>query len=317
VRPIAPGEEAYLKLEYHMAPRGPFTNHPPSLYSATPLLATQTLPLTPWGGDIRIPPTGELSITDSNNLFTVSSPNLSLSFDKETGWIRQYTANGQALIADGSGLRPALSSPPHLQLFSISTGIQMAIVRAIYTVPEFSCLLHLSYTVNSLGTLLVEASLETDTIRQDSTPHLVGRFGMIYRLPSGSDSITWFGFAARTDSSQTFTGPIPAAVNLTTETDRIPTLHHSLTAMAATNDNGSAFLAMQVRWFEIRKQGGNGFRIAADSSFLQKIAGDPDKSFIDIFDRPDSSSASYPIRRHLAFRITALPIFPHRPAKPI
>lgn len=283
--PLAPGDESYIKVEYYRPPKGP-------------VLATQTLPMTPWGGDTRIPATGELSFADSNNIFTVSSPTLHLAFDKESGWIQQYTINGQPLFIDSNGLRPILPSPPHLQLFSTSTGSQMVIVRTEYTVPELSCLLHLGYTLNSNGALLVESTLETDTTRQDSTIHSVPSFGIHCLLPRGSYAIDWYGLTE------------PPA-------DSIPSLHHAPMGPGATEDPAAAFVARWVRWLDVRDPGGKGFRITADSNFLQTISGDPVIPNLDLYHSTSTSSSSYPIHRHLSFRLAPLPILSHPPAKPI
>jgi len=294
----ARGEEAFIKVEYRAAARGPLAARariqPPSM----PALATQTLPLTRWGGDIRIPATGELSFADSNNVFTVSSPDLRLSFDKESGWIQQYTVNGQSLFRDSDGLRPVLPSPPHLQLFSTSTGSQMAIVRTEYTVPELSCLLHLSYTINSNGALLVESTLETDTTRQDSTIHSVPSFGIHFLLPRGSYAIDWYGLTE------------PPA-------DSIPSIHHAPMGPGATEDPAAAFVARWVRWLDVRASGSRGFRITADSNFLQTISGDPVVPNLDLYNSTGTSPTPYPIHRHLSFRLTSLPILSRPTAKPI
>ncbi|HVU97058.1 MAG TPA: beta-galactosidase domain 4-containing protein [Puia sp.] len=273
LKPPAPGEESYIKVEY----RKPLRNSPP--------LATQTLPLTPWGGDTRIPATGELSFTDSNNVFSIGSPTLQLSFDKESGWLLQYTVKGQTLLADSNGLRPALPAPPHLQLFSTSTGSQMVIVRTEYTVPDLSCLLHLSYMVNSNGALLVESTLETDTTRQDSILHPIDRFGVNWTLPTGADSLTWFG-----------------------ATDSIPAIHKATAPTAVPADN--------VRWCDIYDSTGKGLRLTADSNFLQLHISSL-RTHIDI-DSHLPSHPALPIHFHYSFKVTPLLTeTPHQPAKPI
>jgi beta-galactosidase len=267
--PPAPGEETWLKLQYRK----------------TSPLSTQFLPLTPWRGDIRIPPTGELSFADSNNLFTVSSPTLRLSFDKESGWIQQYTVKDQTLLADSNGLRPTLPSPPHLQLFSTSTGSQMVIVRTEYTVPGLSCLLHLSYTVNANGALLIEETLETDTTRSDSIVHPIVRFGVNWTLGSAADSLAWYGFADSARDSN------PSAA-----TDSIPSIHNAslTTAPAAKN----------IRWCEFYDHAGKGFRLTADSNFLQ-IHIDTAHKIVEIDNKPPPHP-SLPVYFHYSFKATPL-----------
>jgi hypothetical protein len=206
-------EDAWLRLDYH------------STRPSSPLIATEWLLLKPYSTDDLIPAAGELSFTDSNDVFTISSPTLAMQFDKETGLT--------------SALAPALwdSIQPRLQLFSTSTGTQLVIVRTEYTLAEVSSLLHLSYTINAAGVMLVEQSMEPDTTRQVAAPP-PPRFGMTLRLPREYDSITWYGLA-----SQDSTGEIPS----------IHSIH---------------LPAFNVRWCTFTDHEGRGIRISADSNFL-------------------------------------------------
>jgi len=296
LKPPAPGEESYIKVEY----RNPSRN-----------IAAQTLPMTPWGGDIRIPATGELSFADSNNIFTVSSPTLQLSFDKESGWLLQYTVMGQTLLADSNGLRPALPAPPHLQLFSTSTGSQMVIVRTEYTVPELSCLLHLSYTVNSNGTLLVESTLETDTTHQDSVLHPIDRFGMDWTLPPGADSLIWFGLPGATTPGAPATPPAA---------DTIPSIHKeklpAVETLPVAEKLPAAAIAKNVRWCDIHDSAGKGFHLTTDCNLLQLHISSL-RTILNI----DSDLPPHPaLPIHFQYRFKVTPLItplPHRAAKPI
>lgn len=325
VKPPAAGEEAFIKVEYHIPP-----------LSRLPI-AVRILRLTNWGGDLRIPATGELTFADSNDLFTITSPNLRITFDKQTGWIQAYATANIPLLTDTTGLRPSLPAAAHLQLFSTSTGPQMAIVRTEYTVPELSCLLHLSYTLNSGGTMLVEQILETDTTRGDSLPHSfdslphplnslphsfdslphtlnslphsfdslphrsdslpypLEKFGMNWRLPLQPDSVTWYGLSANA------------------ATDEIPSLFQAKWDAAGT---GSNFVARSVRWFDIHFRD-KGFQLTADSNFFTVVSGDPTIPLLSLFAQSHRNSPIPPLHLRLAFRLTPL-AFPPRPtAKPI
>jgi hypothetical protein len=174
-----------------------------------------------------------------------------LQFDKQTGWLQQYEVNHLLLAADTNSLRPALPNPPHLQLFSTSTGTQMVIVRAEYTLPEISCLLHLSYTLNAAGALLVEQTLETDTTRQDSTDHRLDRFGMDWLLPPGLDSVSWYGLTA--DSQ-----------------DTIPGIHYENSRMGSQQGPLTIPPLVMVRWLTVK--GAGGFELTADSNFLYRVS---------------------------------------------
>jgi Beta galactosidase small chain len=209
------------------------------------------LPLRPWRGDYSLPAAGDLSFTDSNNIFTIISAKTQVQFDKQTGWLLQYKAGGSVLMGDTAGLRSDLGLPdtlqPHLQLFFASTGTQIVIVKAEYTLPEINCLLHLSYTFNAAGDMLVEQVLEADTASPSATgPTLprseltLSRFGMTWLLPQNLDSVSWYG-----DSEQAI-ATITAPVSLSRE---------------------AAFHG--IRWLTLRDREGKGPRISADSNLLQ------------------------------------------------
>jgi hypothetical protein len=219
-------EDAWLRLDYH-SPR-----------ASSPLIATEWLLLKPYSTDDLIPAAGDLSFTDSNDVFTIHSQKAFLQFDKESGFMLHFEADHH-LLSDSGGPTPALwdSVQPRLQLFSTSTGTQLVIVRAEYTLPEVSSLLHLSYTINAAGVMLVEQSLEPDTTRQALAPP-PPRFGMTLRLPGEYDSITSYGLA-----SQDTTGTIPSI--------------HS-THLPAFN----------VRWCAFMDHEGRGIRISADSNYF-------------------------------------------------
>ena len=240
--PPATGEELVLGLHYRYRNKKP--------------VADQQVLLKPWtGNQIPVKPTGDLSFTDSNGLFTILSPIALLRFDKQTGWLQTYEIRDRRLVEDSPGLRSrfwlepadpgyagdsaAVSSSwreagraPHLQLFSTSTGSQLVIVRAEYTLPETSSLLHLSYTINAAGEMQVGQSMESDSTKQgESLPC----FGMYWLLPAGFDSVAVYG----------------GAVTPFRETNAYATRTYS-----------------GVRWCTITGPDGKGLRFTADSTLL-------------------------------------------------
>jgi hypothetical protein len=231
-------EDAWLRLDYHGT-----TTTSPLIATASPLIATESLLLKPYSTDDFIPAAGDLSFTDSNDVFTIGSSKMLLRFDKETGLIQHFEADHR-LLADTGTLTPALwdSVQPRLQLFSTSTGTQLVIVRSEYTLPEVSSLLHLSYSINAGGVMLVEQSLEPDTTRQGGAPP-PPHFGMTWLLPPGFDSIVWYA---------------PATDDIT---GAIPSIHSS--SLPASNVPAS-----NVRWCAITDHEGRGIRISADSNYL-------------------------------------------------
>jgi hypothetical protein len=228
---------------------------------------TQLLPLSPWRGDAAIPPTGELTFNDSNNIFTIIALGTLIEFDKQSGWLLHYEAGHVLLMGDTAGVQPTLwpMIPPRLQLFSTSTGPQLVIVRAEYTIPETASLLHLSYTINSAGDMLVSQTLEADTLQHlpDSVhlPPLPG-FGMHWLLPPGLDTLTSFGAADPAAAPPLATASLSSSAPSATSysSPAAPGIsHRALTPGIATRE---------TRWLTITGHDGAGIRIAADSTLL-------------------------------------------------
>ena len=236
-----------------------------------PPLFTTHLPLRPWRGDYSIPSAGNLSFTDSNNIFTINASKTLVRFDKQTGWLLHYEAGGAILMGDTAGLRSDLgladTLAPRLQLFFASTGSQIVIIRAEYTLPAINCLLHLSYTLNGAGDMLVEQTLETDTSGSTHTDIATGahpdptlpRFGMTWILPQGLDSVSWYG------ADDKGIAGITPPVKLARETG-------PLTGIA----NATSSIFRGVRWLALKGHSGQGLRIIADSSLLQLTFLPPD-----------------------------------------
>ena len=255
---LPPGtEEAWLRI----------TCRRPGAPRNTAPLSSTLLPLRPWQGDRSIPAAGELAFTDSNGIFTITAPNILIQFDKQTGWLLHYGIGQTPLVADTGGLQPTLwpNTQPRLQLFSTSTGTQLVIVRAEYTIPETWSLLHLSYTINAAGDMLLGETLEADTSQHlpDSVHRpALSRFGMRWLLPHAPDSVTCYC------STDTATAPdilrLPAPVTDGRE-------NTNLRATDTTRRNAAPY----IRWLTINVPGTTGLRITADSNFLHILTTSP------------------------------------------
>jgi len=256
----ATDQELVLGLHYH--------------YRNKPVLAEEQFLLKPWSGSQgSVHPTGELSFTDENGIFTIQSPGVLISFDKQTGWLQQYTIKDNPLLGDtpgcktlfwlepadpgysaasaaGSGTWKEASQAPHLQLFSTSTGSQLVIVRAEYTLPETACLLHLSYTINATGEMEVEQSMEADSSRQGEP---LPFFGMYWVLPPGFDTVTAYGSL-----------PVSPQADLSVSSHPpIPQIYHSPVAPPRETNRYTG-----IRWWAITRPDGKGLRLTADSTLL-------------------------------------------------
>jgi hypothetical protein len=289
--PNGAGEEAFLQVRYRSRKKEP-------LIPGGRIIAEDQLLLKTWdGSNLSVSPVGELTFRDEDGIFTIQSPAIGVRFDKQTGWLQQYEVKGFRMLADSPALTPNFWRPsehagdsgrprndtavppspeepwqqvtraPRLQLFSTSTGSGIVIVRTEYLLPETSCHLHLSYTINATGEMQVEQSIEADSAQKGSP---LPRFGMQWPLPPGLDSIAWYG-------------PGPAAIGIyrqsTSEQGPAPAPR---TEHATVSDpRREPPMATAVRWWTITGRDGKGLRVTADSSLLDISATSPTSLNID------------------------------------
>jgi hypothetical protein len=191
--PTGSHDEVYLNILYKFKKQE-------GQFPAGTLLARQQLLLkAPAPEAPTVLPAGELTFQDDNGVFLVSTPDhsLDLQFNKQTGWLRHYEVKGAVLLNDSLGMQaiPFLkdTQPAHLQLFSTSTSSVLVIVRGDYEVPGSTYKLHMAYTINAKGEMLVEESLEQDTsagiLPSADTPPLK----MYWSLPPEFDSLIYYG----------------------------------------------------------------------------------------------------------------------------
>ena len=265
---------------------------PPKVLPALPVLPTvlseeQLLVHAANGNTPDVRPDGELTFTDENDTFTIHSPLIHIEFNKQTGWLQRYDVNGAVLLTDTPVLKSnfwlPFSSPssgagtpgdagdtawqeasrdPHLQLFSTSTGNTMIIVRAEYTLPATACLLHVSYTINAKGEMLVAEQVEADSTQKGGA---LPCFGMRWLLPADYDSIEYYGLGRTArDSSHDPVHPGVAIGDSTNPLDSIR-LHAPWTG---TYHDTVDHLITAIRWIRISGPEGNGLLITADSTLL-------------------------------------------------
>src|SRR5579863_1266894 len=230
--------------------------------SATVLLAEQEFLLKPYRPTLSIPPTGEITQTEDNDIFTLHSPTIRISFNRQTGWLVHYEIKGIDLLDDTLGLRSnfrwpgyndsATAPQPHLQLFSNTTSPEQMIVRTEYTLPATASLLHLSYTINAGGEMLVTQQVEPDTTQPPPRPWSLPCFGMQWILPPGYDSITGYG-------------PL--------DSTWIGIFHdHPILPSSSDPNTRAASTRTGIRWWAITDTDGNGLQFIADTPLLNTSA---------------------------------------------
>jgi beta-galactosidase len=276
-------DETFLLLRYH---------------SAASLLAEQQLQLKPYLPRLTITPTGEMTQTEDNDIFTIHSPTIRISFNRQTGWLVHYEIKGIDLLDDTLGLRPNFEWPgyndsagspdsgwltatrePHLQLFSNTTSSDQIVVRTEYTLPATASLLHLSYMINADGEMLVTQQVEPDTTQPPPRQWPLPCFGMQWILPPGYDSITGYGLL----DSATLVNSGPAT--------RIGTFHDHPTTPSSPDAHARATSTRTgIRWWTITDKDGNGLQFIADTPLLNTSA-------LHCFDSDLITAPNHPVSR--------------------
>jgi beta-galactosidase len=252
----------------------------------------QLLVQAPAGNTPEVLPDGDLTFTDENDTFTIRSPLIRIEFNKQTGWLQRYEVNGAVLLSDTPVLksnfwRPGTSGDtawkeashdPHLQLFSTSTGSAMIIVRAEYTLPATSCLLHLSYTINAKGEMLVGQQLEADSTQKGEA---LPCFGMRWLLPADYDSIGYYGLGRVGDTP--WIG-----------------IYHDTIGKPSSPDSHQRNIPMgtdpitAIRWIRITGPDGSGLLVTADSTLLNAGALPTTPSILLLIDSRQPAAAGIP-----------------------
>ena len=248
-------------------------------FFSTALIAEQQIMIHPYHPSLSITPGTPLQLSDSNDIATIQSPNARISFNRQTGWLTHYEVKGINLLND---TLQTFAPEPRLQLFSNTTSSTEIIIRTEYTIPATASLLHLSYTINANGEMLITEQAEPDSTQptptqsspttQPPTPtqsspatqpppadHYMPAYAMQWTLPPDFDSIITYG---------PITNP-----NIPTPSHRIALEHHRLpnidtpTAPASTTPPTPSTHS-NLRWFTITGENGNGIQFIADSSLL-------------------------------------------------
>jgi beta-galactosidase len=131
--------------------------------------------------------TVEPKVTDAFDVFSVEGPNFAVSFDKRSGLISRYEANGVSLLADGARLKPnfwraptdndyganlqrkyAAWSNPTLKLTSFKSNSDegAVVVQTEFEIASVAARLALTYTITGDGAVRVNEKMTVDPAQQ-------------------------------------------------------------------------------------------------------------------------------------------------------
>ena len=225
--PVAPQQTGTVTLEGYNVPGGSeddlYLNVAYKLKQATDLLPagypvarqqlavrSGTKPAAGFAADA-----GRVKTYENIAVYELTAGRVKAVFNRSTGWLDSYKAEGVEMLKAGYSLRPnfwraptdndfganlqtkyAVWKQPAMELQEMTlaqagAGAGSAAVTALYKLPELSATLEMRYEMNGAGQLSVTEKLTADPARKD-IPDMF-RFGMQLVMPEHFDRIVYYG----------------------------------------------------------------------------------------------------------------------------
>ena len=262
------GKEYFLTLEF----RAKKNHHP--LVKEGHLLAWDQFKLPQEKPMIPAEAKGMVSVDESATAIVVKGEGFEVAFDKASGTMASFTANGKNRIVSG-GL-PELSraqndnergqKPPVNHVWD--TAGEKAVVESIVVkqvggaakvvvrkrLPSVRGGFATTYTVQPSGEVGVEASFDLTNTPDEMRPPL--RIGMEWKIPAAFENMEWFGRGGETYVDRNFE-PIGLFKG---------TVDGQWTDYSRPQENGSK---TAVRWVALTDGNGDGLRVSAEGALLE------------------------------------------------
>ena len=152
-------------------------------------------------------------LENQKNYLIVKAPDIQLDFSRENGFLSKYDVNGVEMLEEGQQLVPnfwraptdndfgaelqkkfALWRNPKIELKSLEAKKiegDLVEVSAKYDMPEVKAQLLLTYTINNVGSILINESMNVDPNATDISSMF--RFGMQIRMPEKFSRVEYYG----------------------------------------------------------------------------------------------------------------------------
>lgn len=203
---------------------------------------------------------------------TYSGEAMTLSFDKNTGFIKQYTVNGRDILADGRTMKPnfwrAVTDNdmgaslqknykawhnPELNLKSLTTADNGHTVSAVYEMPSVKAHLTMKYMVDVDGTMAVTMQMNA---AQDAKASNMFRFGVVMQLPYGMDKSEFYGRGPIENYADRKLSQNIGIYKQTADEQFYPYVRPQHTGLKS-----------DIRWWKQADGSGNGFKVTASRPF--------------------------------------------------
>ena len=213
-------------------------------------------------------------IDNQANYLIVKGDGFDIEFNRRTGYLNKYQANGMDYLTKDGALTPNFwRAPtdndfgaglqqkfvawknPDIRLVSLKSGLEngLAVVRAEYDMKSVSAKLYLTYTINNTGSIKVNQKM---TVTKGAKVSHLFRFGMQMQMPESFANLSYYGrgpwenYADRNHC--TFLG----IYNQTVAEQFYPYIRPQETGTKT-----------DIRWWKVQNQGGNGLQVKADAPF--------------------------------------------------
>jgi beta-galactosidase len=248
--------------------------------------------------NIEIMPAGKLTVKETNADLSITSSDINVRFNKQTGLMDKYVVNGQSYIDDSTALNPAFwraptdndmgaffqlrlkvwkTAPGNLKLtdFKATHEKDIVTVKTSFTLPDVAAKLNLQYVLNSKGEMEVDQQMVADTsarvplkmprwgggneVRMEKVP-MLPRFGMNWILPAGFETIDYYGNGpVENYQDRNYAAPVGIYKQ---------SVSHQFYPYIRPQETGNK---TGIRWFKIMNANGKGLLIQSDS-FLSMSA---------------------------------------------
>ena len=266
---LTSGGELLLNLSYRLKREEP-------LLPAGTEVAKQQLDIVPYSpSGLEMNHKGACSLLKDNdrNYFIITGDDFTVEISRRTGFISRYAFNGREFLEDETELRPnfwraptdndfgamlqrryAVWKAPQMKLESIDAKAEDVVtVSAVLDMPEVSAKLHLDYSVDACGAVIIRQRMITEKGKKVSD---MFRFGMRMTMPKSFEYLEYYGRGPIENYSDRHNSTFVGLWNQTVSEQFYPYIRPQETGTKT-----------DIRWWRILDRSGRGLEVVAEQPF--------------------------------------------------
>ena len=261
--------ELLLNLSYRLKREEP-------LLPAGTEVAKQQLDIVPYSpSSLEMNHKGACPLLKDNdrNYFIITGDDFTVEISRKTGFISRYALNGRELLEDDTEIRPnfwraptdndfgamlqrkcAVWKAPQMKLESIDAKAEDVVtVSAVLDMPEVSAKLHLDYSVDACGAVIIRQRMITE--KGKKVPDMF-RFGMRMTMPKSFEYLEYYGRGPIENYSDRNNSTFVGLWNQTVSEQFYPYIRPQETGTKT-----------DIRWWRILERSGRGLEVVAEQPF--------------------------------------------------